>query len=263
MKDSTTSDTSGLLTIHDYLDLKEELRSRILGLIPRFVQTAYFYGSMATGDISPGLSDPDVYVILKTQDGELSPHAIKKVLSELWDLAIHPTYKQVWGTHWIHFDTDINIDKTLANPLALLTYLFRSEFIGGDKVSFAEPDYHEILIWMRDFMAPSDEKEQLLKWLLSTRVIQGPKGLFYLIDSTVFHLGAWVAVAQRKFPRTHTEAYELLASLVSTSRDYVDEIAQIRGNWYANNDFGKVLDVYLEGVERIPKFEKELLKKLY
>jgi len=251
------------LTVRDYLSLKEEIRSRIVGLIPEFVQSAYFYGSLATGDISPGLSDPDVYVVLRTKKGELSLYTIKKVLGELWDLAVHPIYSQVWGTHWIHFDTDINVDKTLANHLALLTYIFRSEFIGGERINFPEPNYDEIMKWMRGFMAPSDEKEQLTKWLLSTRVIQGPKGLFYLIDSSVFHLGAWVAVAHKRFPRTHAEAYELLVNEVPTSRDYVNEIAQIRRNWYKNNDFGKILDVYLKGIQRIPEFEKELLRKLY
>jgi len=174
------------LSIQDYLNLKEELRFRIVRLVPEIVQSAYFYGSIATGDISLGLSDPDVYVVLKTEKGELPGHVIKRLFRELWDLAIHPIYNRVWGVHWIHFDTDINVDRTLSNPLALLTYLYRSEFIAGEKLNLPKPDYDKILIWMREFMAPPDEKKQLEKWLLSTKVIQGPKGLFYLLDSTIF-----------------------------------------------------------------------------
>ena len=113
------------LSIQDYLNLKEELRFRIVRLVPEIVQSAYFYGSIATGDISPGLSDPDVYVVLKTEK-----------------------------VHWIHFDTDINVDRTLSNPLALLTYLYRSEFIAGEKLNLPKPDYDKILIWMREFMTP-------------------------------------------------------------------------------------------------------------
>jgi len=55
----------------------------------------------------------------------------------------------------------------------------------------------------------------------------------------------------------------LLVNAVPTSEDYVKRIAEIRENWYENNDFGKVLDIYLEGIERIPKIEKELLEVLY
>jgi len=72
-----------------------------------------------------------------------------------------------------------------------------------------------------------------------------------------------VAVAKHRFPKTHSEAYNLLVNAVPTSEDYVKKIAEIRENWYENNDFGKVLDIYLEGIERIPKIEKELLEVLY
>jgi len=155
-KNSRPSNTAlaDRLSIQDYLNLKEELRFRIVRLVPKIVQSAYFYGSIATGDISPGLSDPDIYVVLKTEKGELSGHVIKRLFRELWDLAIHPIYNRVWGVHWIHFDTDINVDRTLSNPLALLTYLYRSEFIAGEKLNLPKPDYDKILIWMREFMTP-------------------------------------------------------------------------------------------------------------
>jgi len=132
----------------------------------------------------------------------------------------------------------------------------QEKFIGGERIAFPEPDYEEILKWMCGFTAPSDEKEQLTKWLLSTRIVQGPKGLFYLIDSTVFHLGAWMAVAHGKFPRTHAEAYELLVSTIRTSGDYVNEIVQIRRNPYDNDDFGKALNPYFKGIEKI-RFSKK------
>jgi predicted nucleotidyltransferase len=251
------------LTAQDYLDLKKELKSRIIRLVPEIVQSAYFYGSIVTGDVSPGLSDPDVYVVLKTEKGELPRHILKRLFHELWDLAIHPLYNRAWGVHWIHFDTDANVDKTLSNPLALLTFLYRSEFIAGRELSLPKPDYDKILSWMREFMAPADEKKQLENWLLSTRVIQGPKGLFYLLDSTIFHLGAWVAIARHKFPKTHSESYKLLVNAVPSSEDYVIKIAEIRENWYENNDFEKILDVYLEGIERIPTIERELVEALH
>lgn len=251
------------LRIQDYLNLKEEIRSRTLKLIPEIVQSAYFYGSFATCDISPGLSDPDVYVVLKTERGELAGYVIKRLLQELWDVAIHPIYNRVWGFHWIHFDTDVNVNRTLSNPLALLTFLYRSELIGGEKLNLPQPDYNKILIWMREFMAPSDEKRQLEKWLLSTRVIQGPKGLFYPLESTIFHLGAWVAIAKHTFPKTHAEAYDLLSNAIPTSVDYVKKIAKIRENWYENSDFEKVLDIYMEGIERIPQIGKEIIQILY
>jgi predicted nucleotidyltransferase len=251
------------LKIQDYLDLKEELRSRIVKLVPEMVESAYFYGSIATGDVSPGLSDPDVYVVLKTETGELPIHLLKRLFRQLWDLAIHPLYRQVWGVHWIHFDTEVNVDKTLSNPLALLTLLYRSEFVAGSRLALPKPNYDSIMNWMREFMAPPDEKKQLEQWLLSTRVIQGPKGLFYLIDSTIFHLGAWVAIANRKFPKTHSESYRLLIDAVPKSESYVEKIAKIRENWYENNDFEKILDVYLEGIDNLPKIEKELAETLF
>jgi predicted nucleotidyltransferase len=95
--------------LQDYLDLKEE-RSRIIRLVPRIVQSVYFYGSFATGDVSPGLSDPDVYVVLRTEKGELRGHVLRRLFRELWDLAVHPINNRVWGVHWIHFDTDVNVD---------------------------------------------------------------------------------------------------------------------------------------------------------
>jgi hypothetical protein len=251
------------LRLQDYLDLKKELTFRIVGLVPEIVQSAYFYGSIATGDVSPGLSDPDVYILLKTETGELATHMLKRLFRQLWDLAIHPIYHQVWGVHWIHFDTEVNVDKTLSNPLALLTFLYRSEFIAGSRLALPEPNYDNTMNWMREFMAPPDEKKQLEQWLLSTRVIQGPKGLFYLLDSTIFHLGAWVAIARRKFPRTHSESYRLLIDAVPKSESYVGKIATIRENWYRNNDFQKILDIYLEGIDKIPKIEKELVETLY
>jgi predicted nucleotidyltransferase len=251
------------LRTQDYLDLKEELRSRIVKLVPEIVQSAYFYGSIATGDTSPGLSDPDVYLVLKTERGELPARLLRRLFRQLWDLAVHPIYHQVWGVHWIHFDTEVNVDKTLSNPLALLTFLYRSEFVAGSRLALPKPDYDSIMKWMREFMAPADEKKQLEQWLLSTRVIQGPKGLFYLLDSTIFHLGAWVAIARRRFPKTHSESYRLLIDAVPKSKTYVERIAKIRGNWYENNDFEKILDVYLEGIDKIPKIETELVEKLY
>jgi hypothetical protein len=266
MSYSHSADTSPqmrLLTVQDYLDLKEELRARIVKLVPEIIQSAYFYGSIATGDVSPGLSDPDVYVIIKTEKGELPTQMLKGLFRQLWDLAIHPIYNQVWGVHWIHFDTEANVDKTLSNPLALLTFLYRSEFVAGTKLAFPKPDYDSIMKWMREFMAPADEKKQLAQWLLSTRVVQGPKGLFYLLDSTIFHLGAWIAMATRKFPKTHSESYRLLIDAVPQSETYVQKIAKIRGNWYENNDFQKILDVYLDGIDEIPKIEKELVERLY
>jgi hypothetical protein len=48
---------------------------------------------------------------------------------------------------------------------------------------------------------------------------------------------------------------------VPTSRDYVEKIAKIRENWYENDDFERILDVYLEGIERIPEVERELVKR--
>jgi hypothetical protein len=153
------------------------------------------------------------------------------------------------------------VDRTLSKPFALLTFLYRSEFVAGSKVTLPKPDYDNILKWMREFMAPADEKKQLEEWLLSTRVIQGPKGLFYLLDSTVFHLGAWVAIASHEFPRTHSESYRRLINAVPTSGDYVEKIAKIRENWYENNDFERILDVYLEGIERIPQVENGLVKR--
>jgi predicted nucleotidyltransferase len=256
-----SSTSTRRLRVQDYLDLKEELRSRIIRLAPEIVQSAYFYGSVVTGDVSPGLSDPDVYVVLKTEEGELHGRMLKRLFRELWDLAVHPIYNRVWGVHWIHFDTDVNVGKTLSKPLALLTFLYRSEFITGSRLALPKPDYGGILKWMREFMAPADEKKQLEEWLLSPRVIQGPKGLFYLIDSTIFHLGAWVAIASHKFPRTHSESYRWLISAVPTSIEYVEKIAKIRENWYENSDFERILDVYLEGIERIPKVENELAKR--
>jgi predicted nucleotidyltransferase len=81
--------------VQDYLDLKEELRSRIIRLVPEIVQSAYFYSSFATGDVSPGLSDPDVCVVLKTEKGELRAHMLRMLFRELWDLAVHPIYNRV------------------------------------------------------------------------------------------------------------------------------------------------------------------------
>jgi len=250
------------LRVQDYLDLKEELRSRIIRLVPEIVRSAYFYGSIVTGDVSPGLSDPDVYVVLKTENSELRTHLLRSLFRELWDLTVHPIYNRVWGVHWIHFDTDANVNRTLSKPLALLTFLHRSEFIAGSKLVFPKPDYDDILKWMREFMAPADERKQLEEWLLSPRVVQGPKGLFYLLDSTIFHLGAWVAIASQKFPRTHSESYRWLIDAVPTSRDFVEKIARIRENWYENEDFERILDVYLEGIERIPEIENQLVKRL-
>jgi predicted nucleotidyltransferase len=260
---SNTNSPMRPLRAQDYLDLKQELKSRIVRLVPEIVQSAYFYGSIATGDVSPGLSDPDVYVVLKTEKGELPRHIFKRLFRELWGLAIHPRYNRIWGVHWIHFDTDVNVDKTMGNHLALLTFSYRSEFIAGRKLVLPKPDYDKILDWMREFMAPADEKKQLENWLLSTRVIQGPKGLFYLLDSTIFHLGAWVAIARHEFPKTHSESYKLLVNAMPSSEDYVNKIAEIRENWYENNDFEKILDVYLEGVERIPKIERQLVEALH
>jgi predicted nucleotidyltransferase len=72
------------LRVEDYLDLKQELKSRIVRLVPEIVKSAYLYGSIATGDVSPRLSDPDVYVVLKTENSELPRHVFKRLFRGLW-----------------------------------------------------------------------------------------------------------------------------------------------------------------------------------